>query len=144
MIVASSFLASAAAQSPLVPTAVPVPIKYGGIYHTATGTWTRAPGPVANFGPDTIYSNTAGSGYFSAAGGAGGFAPGSTNIDEGEVPGTTNPINSGNRDEYNVNCIEIGYCDLGAAGTGGWEISFYGSYAPCLSLIHISEPTRPY
>ncbi len=107
------------------------PVKHAGIYHVATGSWTRTGGAMANFGPDVIYSNTAASGYYSSAGGAGGFAPGATNFDEGLIPGTTNPNHTANRDEYNVNCIEIGYCDFNAAATGGWELGFYNSYAPC-------------
>ncbi len=96
----------------------------------ATGTWTRAASAVANFGPDTIYSNTALSGYYPSAGGNGGFAPGSINTDEGNVPSSMNTNNPGNRDEYNVNCVEIGYCDFSIASSG-WEISFYTSYTPC-------------
>ncbi|MEM8709786.1 MAG: hypothetical protein AAGG01_02450 [Planctomycetota bacterium] len=131
---AIALMAGAAAQnSPQTLKAEKVPgaIKHAGIYHVSTGTWTRTGGAVANFGPDTIYSNTAGSGYFSSAGGAGGFAAGATNYDEGNVPGSMNTNNAGNRDEYNVNCIQIGYCDNGAAGSGGWELGFYNSYAPC-------------
>ena len=130
---AFALMAGAAAQTPQPLTAQKVPgaIKHAGIYHVSTGTWTRTGGAVANFGPDTIYSNTAGSGYFSSAGGAGGFAPLSTNFDEGQVPSSANTVNTGNRDEYNVNCIEIGYCDNGAAMSGGWELSFYDSYTPC-------------
>ncbi len=65
-------------------------------------------------------------------GGAGGFAPGSTNFDEGGIPtgfNSNNPL--ADRDDYTVNCMEIGYCDLNGAGTSGWEISFYNDYAPC-------------
>ncbi len=130
---AFALVASAAAQTPQTLTAEKVPgaIKHAGIYHVSTGTWTRTGGAVANFGPDTIYSNTAESGYYSSAGGAGGFAPNSTNFDEGNIPSSLNTNNPGGRDAYNVNCVEIGYCDFGAAGTGGWELSFYNSYAPC-------------
>ena len=131
---AIALMAGASAQnSPQTLNAEKVPgaIKHAGIYHVSTGTWTRTGGSVANFGPDTIYSNTATSGYYSSAGGNGGFAPGSTNFDEGNVPSSANTNNAGNRDEYNVNCIEIGYCDLDAAGVGGWELAFYTSYAPC-------------
>jgi hypothetical protein len=130
---AIALMAGASAQnSPQTLTAEKVPgaVKHAGIYHVSTGTWTRTGGAVANFGPDTIYSNTAGSGYYSPAGGQGDFAPLSTNYDEGNVPSSFNTNNPGNRDEYNVNCVEIGYCDFGTA-TSGWELSFYSSYAPC-------------
>ncbi len=109
---------------------IPGAIKHAGIYHVATGTWTRTSGAVGNCGPDVIYYNTAPSGYYTSAGGNGGFAPGSTNFDEGNVPSSLNTNNAGNRDEYNVNCISIGYCDFGTSSSG-WEVSFYTSYAPC-------------
>jgi hypothetical protein len=96
----------------------------------SSGTWTRTGASVANFGPDTIYSNTAPTGYFFAAGGNGDFAPGSINFDEGNIPGSTNTNYAGGRDEYRVNCVSIGYCDFGTA-TSGWRISFYSSYDPC-------------
>ena len=132
---AVALVAGAAAQStPQAITAQKIPgaVKHAGIYHVSTGTWTRTGGAVANFGPDTIYSNTASSGYFSSAGGSGGFAPGSTNFDNGIVPGSTNTNHpAADRDVYNVNCVEIGYCDFSVGGTTSWELSFYDSYDPC-------------
>ncbi len=108
-------------------------VKYAGVYHAVSGTWTRSSGTSANFGPDTVYSNTAPSGYSSSAGGAAGFAPGSTNFDEGVLPtwANTNANGNANRDEHLINCVTIGYCDLGAPGSSGWEVSFYSSYEPC-------------
>ena len=130
-----ALVAGAAAQSaPQALTAEKIPgaVKDAGIYHVSTGTWTRTGGAVANFGPDTIYSSTASSGYFSAAGGSGDFAPGSTNFDNGIVPGSNNTNHpSANRNVYNVNCVEIGYCDLSVGGTTSWELSFYNGYNPC-------------
>ncbi len=111
---------------------VPGAIKHAGTYHVATGQWTRTGGQVANFGPDVVYSNTASSGYFAAVGGAGSTAPLSTNFDEGSIPSSLNanfPL--ADRDGNSVNCVEIGYCDLGAPGSSGWELSFYNSYTPC-------------
>ena len=35
------------------------------------------------------------------------------------------------RSPYTVNCLNIGYCDLGASMTGGWELTFYEDYTPC-------------
>ncbi|MEM8711168.1 MAG: hypothetical protein AAGG01_09455, partial [Planctomycetota bacterium] len=135
---ASASLASAQTSAPdqntpqtLRPEKISGAVKHAGTYHVSTGTWTRIGGAVANFGPDVIYSNTAPSGYFSSAGGAGGFAAGATNYDEGNVPTSANTNNAGNRDDYLVNCVTIGYCDMGAAGSGGWELGFYTGYAPC-------------
>ena len=49
-----------------VPTAVRVtmPTKDAGVYHVATGTWTRTGGSQANLGPDVIYRADVPSGYF--------------------------------------------------------------------------------
>lgn len=122
---------SQAAPLELKPERLPSQVRDAGIYHLASGTWTRRPGAAANFGPDVIYSNTASSGYFTSAGAMGGFAAGGRVYDEGNVPGTGNPNNPGNRDAYAVNCVEIGYCDFNANGTGAWEISFYNGHGPC-------------
>lgn len=117
----------------LAPTRVPTTSRHAGIYHVSSGTWTRRASATAAFGPDVIYSNTAPSGYFSSAGGNGGFAPGSTNIDEGGIPGTGNTDHPlANRDEYSVNGFEIGYCDLDTTPrSSGWEIGFYSKYDSC-------------
>ena len=149
---ALSLAATTLAQSPTPsPTAVPPeritgPVRHAGIYHVATGTWTRHAGPVAGFGPDTIYNNTAQTGYFTSAGGAGGFGPGGRNIDEGALPGTTNPgpfARNPNRDDYLVNGFEIAYCDNGLSASGGWEIEFYSSYVPCVVPTGGPDATIP-
>ncbi len=123
--------AQTASPQTLTPQKAPGPVRHAGIYHLATGTWTRTGGAIASFGPDVVYSNTAFSGYFSSAGGVGGFAPGSTNYDTGNLPTTQNLNNPGDRDRYYVNGFQIGYCDLGAPGTSGWEVSFYDAYTVC-------------
>ncbi len=109
---------------------VPSQVKHAGVLHVSAGTWTRSGGAVSNFGPDTVYSNTVQSGYFFAVGGSGGFAPGAINFDEGNLPSSTNTNNPGNRDDYAINCVGIGYCDSGV-GASGWQLSFYSSYVPC-------------
>ena len=132
---ASAQSTSATGPKEITPERAPSATKHGGTYHLTTGTWTRGGGKqAASIGPHIIYSNTAPSGYFSTAGVSGGFAPGSRNFDEGALPG---PFNAGPFaspplvDEYNVNCVTIGYCDLGAPGTSGFELSFFGQYTPC-------------
>jgi hypothetical protein len=110
----------------------PSATRRAGVYHLATGTWTRSVVAQANFGPDVIFSNTAMSSYFSAAGATGDFAPGSTNYDEGLIPTVDNPnYPAANRTSYEVNCVTIGYCDLNPPGTSGWELTFYDSYTGC-------------
>ena len=128
--------ASTALAQQQAPTGAKVPTssKYGGVYHTNTGTWTRPTSQFGAFAADVIYTNTALSGYFFDAGGTGGFGAGAENFDEGGLPGTTNgnPFAIGpDRDTYRVNGYQINYCDNGAALSSGWEISFYQSYLPC-------------
>ncbi|QDV08038.1 hypothetical protein Poly30_35740 [Planctomycetes bacterium Poly30] len=120
------------------PTKAPSAARHAGTYHVVSGTWTRRGKQLGSMaraaGADVIYSNTALSSYFSTAGGTGGFAPNSTNFDEGTIPTTANTLpfaGTVDRDTYTVNGFEIGYCDFGAADTSGWEVSFYESYAPC-------------
>ena len=126
----------------LRPQRIPGAVKVAGIYHVATGQWTRASVEAANFGPDTIYNNTAISNYFTTVGGLGGMAPGATNFDEGGIPTETNTNHPmANRSTYMVNGFEIGYCDLNGPGTRGWEISFYSNYAPC-TLGQVPDATR--
>ncbi|MEM8711545.1 MAG: hypothetical protein AAGG01_11370, partial [Planctomycetota bacterium] len=122
---------------PTAPERLPGQVRDAGTYHISSGTWTRRAGATANFGPDVIYSNTAPSGYFGIAGSMGGFAAGGRVYDEGNVPGPDNPNHAANRSIYTVNCLEIGYCDQNAPGTGGWEISFYNGHGPC------EGPTNP-
>ncbi len=129
---------SATAQVSLDPVRVTGPVRHAGTYHVSTGQWTRHSGSTASFGPDVVYANTAASGYFTSTGGAGGFFPGAEVFDEGGLPGTTNPdvfAIGANRDEYSINCFEFGYCDFGGAGTGGWDISFYHSFMPCVAPV---------
>ncbi len=107
--------------------------RYAGVYHVASGTWTRKPAAAASRGSaDVIYCNTANTGYFTSIPST---SPGSTVLDSGGLPGTTNghpfPV-APNRDGYLVESFQIGYCDLSATpASSSWDISFYSSYVPC-------------
>ncbi len=113
------------------------PVKNAGTYHVVTGTWTRAHSVVASFGlSDNIYSNTAQTGYYYPTIGPNGAAALGQLIDEGAVPGTTNPTvfaNGGAVTDLNqVTEIQLAYCDFDpTAGVSGWTLSFYEDYAPC-------------
>lgn len=136
LVLPSAMLQAGSTEAPLAakPAKIPGAVRNAGIYHVASGTWTRNGGTTANFGPDTIYANTVASGYFSSVGLAGGFAPGGTVIDEGALPTSLNTrYPNANRDSYNVNCVSISYCDLGAPASGGWALTFYEAYQPCTS-----------
>lgn len=132
---AQAIHAQVSAGPPSGSARVPGPIKYGGRYDVETGTWTRAESEVSRFGAlETLYSNTATGGYFHtwASPGTAGFAE--AIVDEGVIPASTDPTPftfGGLRDASTVEEIQIGYCDFNAAGSGGWVLDFYDSYAPC-------------
>ena len=108
------------------------PVQHGGIFHVATGTWTRNVPQAVNLGPDIIYNNTANTGGFTS----GGIASQTVSFDfadAGIIPSTSNPV-AGNRDNYNVNCVEIAYCvgdDSGATGPLNVEVQLYNQYTTC-------------
>ncbi len=116
---------------------VPGPVKDGGTYHLASGTWTRARNSVAAFGiNDNIYSNTSPSGYYHTDISPIGPAPGGQVIDAAVIPGTTNPatftMGGAVRDDNTVTEVQIGYCDFEPmAASAGWTLDFYETYAPC-------------
>jgi hypothetical protein len=111
--------ATSSAQQQVQARKIISPVRDAGIYHVATGTWTRT-GSKANLGPDTIYSATAPSGYF----GTGWEA--NLGIDEGMLPGTSSV---GTQDAYNIDGFAFSYCSL--ADTLTWKYEFLSSYVPC-------------
>lgn len=100
------------------------PVKDAGIYHMATGTWTRTAGSTANLGPDIIYRADAPSGYFGVG------WEGSIGVDEGVLPGPTNSIVAGPQTSYDINCFIFNYCSQ-SAGLVDWSFGLYSSYVPC-------------
>jgi len=101
---------------------MPTPLRDGGIYHVATGTWTR-PGATANLGSDVIYNASAPSGYFGTG------WEGSETVDEGILPSTSSTSFGGPQDRYVIDGFEFAYCSL--ADTIDWSFSFYDGYVPC-------------
>ncbi|HJO27664.1 MAG TPA: hypothetical protein QF730_10495, partial [Planctomycetota bacterium] len=60
-------------------------VKDAGVYHTATGTWTRNSSATANIGPMVVYNNDANTGYFGLQ------ADNETWIDNGRMPSDSSP-----------------------------------------------------
>ena len=114
---------TASAQQQIQARKVLGAVKDAGIYHVATGTWTRN-NSSANLGPDIIYRNDHASGYF----GTGWEA--ATGVDEGILPGTGNPF-AGSQDAYEINGISFSYCANGAGPTITWDLELFDSYVPC-------------
>jgi hypothetical protein len=136
--------ASAMAQGDLKSRVMPItsPFRHAGVYHVATGTWTRN-GALSNLtGPDTIYNNTCNTGYFSAQNSNEKWQHRSrvpTTAANG-APTTVNASDATKNDEapgcdtsYVVNGFQIVYCTSRAAGLGNFnnDFEFANAYLSC-------------
>ena len=103
------------------------PVKNAGTYHLASGTWTRAKAPTANYGPDAIYNNTCLLGYYVV------LSSVETMVDSGRLPSTSSVAgpNSvpGTSDVYGVNGFQISYCATNALVD--IDVAHYECYSPC-------------
>lgn len=123
------FAASAAAQLPIAqPKPVTSQVKNGGVYHMATGTWTRGVTASALAGPEAFYDNTCTTGFYFGSSTVG-------NVwDSGRLPSTSSPTNAssltGQCNLYRVNGFEVGYCSF-APGPMSFDVSFTDCYAAC-------------
>src|SRR6266850_2080932 len=66
LVIATIFAAPLTAQQSLRSRLAPItaPIRRAGVYHVATGTWTRNSSLANVTGPDTIYNNTCSAWYY--------------------------------------------------------------------------------
>jgi hypothetical protein len=101
---------------------ITAPVKDAGVYHMATGTWTRNSSATANIGPMVIYNNDANTGYFGL------YAAGEEWIDNGRLPSTSSPSPVGSSDDYNVNGIQTAYCSSNATGSFDLNIGFWNMH----------------
>ena len=115
---------TASAQQQIQAVRVLGPVRDAGIYHVATGTWTRNSGPQANLGPDIIYRNDVVSSYFGTG------WESAQGVDEGILPGPGNPF-SGPQNAYLINGLSFSYCALGAGPGITWDLELYDSYVAC-------------
>lgn len=116
---------------------VTTPIKHAGIYHVATGTWTRH-GSLSNVtGPDTIYNNTCAAAYYTR------MQPTESFQHRSRIPSTSGPTTPsifygtarndeapGCHDSYTVNGFQTAYCSS-ATTTVDWTYDFANSYTLC-------------
>ena len=147
------FASVARAQADMRARLAPItsPIRHAGVYHVATGTWTRGARLSNLTGPDTIYNNTCAQVYFT------GLFGNERPAHRSRIPSTTGPItdsvfygtaDSNHRyDErpgcaisYVVNGFEIAYCSS-HAGTVTWVYQFASSYTACGGADMIPEYT---
>jgi hypothetical protein len=128
--------ASATAQNQLGSRLKPItsPFRRAGVYHVATGTWTRN-GQLANLsGPDVIYNNSCSSGGYFAA-----MQSGEKWQHRSRVPTTAangaptipNALDPTKNDEapgcdtsYLVNGFQVAYCSERPSGLGTFEHDF--------------------
>jgi len=127
--------AQQSARSRLLP--ITSPIRRAGVYHVATGTWTRNASLANLTGPDTIYNNTCAVAYYMMLDRAESFQHRS------RIPSTSGPTTPsvyygtqrndeapGCHDAYTVNGFEVAYC-TSASSPIAWTYEFANSYAEC-------------
>lgn len=113
----------AAAQDRIEPRRLLGAPRDAGVYHVATGTWSRSQS-TAQLGPDVIYNATLSTGYFGV-----GSWEGDEVIDEGILPGTTNPTFGGPQDAYEIDGFQFSYCSM--SSFVDFEFTFYDSFQSC-------------
>ena len=100
--------------------------KHAGIYHVATGTWTRTQGATANVGPDIVYNNTADGIYWTGEI----HENGAEWVDEGQLPGASSPFGA-NKECYTINAFDMYYGTSSLPGTLTMDVNWYDAYDPC-------------
>jgi hypothetical protein len=136
---------------------VTVPIKDAGVYHVATGTWTRpasetpSSSALAGGSMDTIYACTTDSGYF------GGMDPGHVWTASGRIPSSTAPnvlwnpaalpdgsqpgIAQGCGTSYQIEGFRVAYCTDDATPTVALTVAFFEAWnPPCTSSLSAATP----
>jgi hypothetical protein len=134
--------AVASAQGNMKPRQLPItaPIRNAGVYHVATGTWTRGAQPQSMAG-QVIYDNTCATLYLAPMLSTERFQHRS------RIPSTSGPTTDsvfygtsdsnhryderpGCADRYTISGFEVAYCSS-HAGTIDWEYQFASSWAEC-------------
>jgi hypothetical protein len=134
---------AAAAQGNIKSAVKPVtgPIKHAGVFHVASGKWTRAASLANVTGPDTIYNNTCSRPYYTVLS-SGDWFQHRSRIPSKSGPttdslfyGSTNSAHRyderpGCQNSYNVNGFQIFYCSSHPAAFD-YEYDFANSYTVC-------------
>jgi hypothetical protein len=139
LFVFAALVPSAFAQGDLRNHLAPItaPVRYAGVYHLGTGTWTHSgsQGSAATSGAGIIYDNTCPGGYFAP------MPTGCVFVDEGRLPSTTsivlpnswglgNDSEVGTQQSYTVDGFQIAYC-TNENTPRSYTISFYEAYNAC-------------
>ena len=127
------------------------PVRHAGVYHVATGTWTRGASLANAIGPSTIYNNACSVVYFTS------MLSMETWQHRSRLPSpsgpTTDSIFYGTSDSnhryderpgcapsYLVNGFEVGYCSS-HAGPITWQYQFASSYSACGAVAMVPQYT---
>lgn len=96
-------------------------VKNAGVYHMATGEWTRKSAGTSHISPCELYDNTCTVGYFLP------LDEGDTLIDSGRIPST---CDGGKFDDYRIECFSIAYCSYNPIATN-IGVAYYDCYSAC-------------
>lgn len=130
----------AMAQGDLKSRLIPItaPIKHAGIFHVATGTWTRNASLANVTGPDQIYNNTCMPVYYTLMGKSESYqhrsripspsGPTTPSIYYGTAQNDEAP---GCQTSYTVNGYQFAYCSNRSTGRVTWTHEFANSYTVC-------------
>jgi hypothetical protein len=147
VIVLSNVVSPAAAQEEHQGRLRPIaaPIRNAGVYHVASGTWTRSASLANVLGPDTIYDNTCAAVYYSP------LASTESYQHRSRIPSTSGPTTPsayfgffrhdtapGCRDSYTVNGFQVAYCS-DATQPIAWSWDFASSYTQCHGADMVSQ-----
>jgi len=155
---AALLCATASAQGSLKSRLLPItsPIKRAGVYHVATGTWTRGASLANGVGPGLLYSNTCSTVYFAGMlsterwqhrsrlpGNDADATPAPTT--DSVFYGTANPNHRyderpGCSNQYTVNGFEFAYC-TSHRGQVTWTWQFAHSYTACAASDMVPDYT---
>jgi len=138
---------------------ITAPVKSAGVYHVATGTWTRGTSmkQFGGIGTDTIYNNTCSPVYFT------GMLSSETFAHRSRLPSTTSPTTAsifysgtptnGHEDDtpendsapgcansYAVSGFQVAYCSS-AAALIDWRYQFASNYTACGATDMIPQYT---
>jgi hypothetical protein len=121
---------------------ITAPVRYAGVYHLGTGTWTHAgvldgggAPPTASTGPGIIYDNTCHFGYYAQ------MPTGAIFVDEGRLPSTSSVVINngwglghdsevGTQDTYTIDGFQISYC-TSENSSRSYVMGFYEAYDAC-------------
>src|SRR5260221_2414738 len=135
VILVAPLCAQQSLRSHLAP--ITAPIRRAGVYHVATGTWSRNASLANVTAPDVIYNNTCAAVYFARMNGLESFQHRS------RLPSTSGPTTPsifygtsrndeapGCHDSYTVNGFQFAYCSSSTT-TVDWTYDFASSYTLC-------------